>query len=133
MIGCDPVLFECSIMFRRRVAFVGAPSVLRIFGMESQHIIVPIGLGEDTSGCDGHIRCISMHDRVGRDLQQFAFRHIGFPFIAVHKNMLRSNGQLIQGSLHPENRTLEDIPFVYLLCRHLDYGPAYRFPFDDRS
>ena len=101
--------------------------------METEHVLIPIGLRQDTCCRYGHIGSIAVYDRVCGYLQQFAFRHVRFPFIAVHEYMLRSDGQFVQGSLHSQDGALKDVSFVNLLRRHFDHCPRERFSLDDRT
>ena len=113
------------------VAFVGVPTVLGIRLVQAQHVFIPMGLGQHTRCSDRHVSRISVHYRCGRYLQQLAFRHVGLPFIAVHKYVLRPNAQLVQGPLHAQDGALQDIAFIDLLGTHFHDCPADRFAFDD--
>ena len=44
-----------------RVAHVPVPSVLRIFGGQASHMLVPVGLGQHRCGCDGREFSVALH------------------------------------------------------------------------
>ena len=100
--------------------------------MQTQHIIIPVSLSQHACCGDGEVGRVAVDYRIRRNLQQLPFRYVGFPFVAIDEYVLRPYGQSVQGALHAEDGTLQDIAFVYLLRRHFDNCPTDRLAFDDR-
>ena len=109
MIGCNAELLDGLTMFLRGVALVRAPVVLGIFLSETVHIVITIRLGENTCCGDGEVFAVALDDGGVWDFV------IGLKAIAVNDDRLRTNLELIQGTMHRKNGGVEDVDLVYLL------------------
>src|ERR1700743_2097604 len=62
MILAKPESFDGHAMLLCSISLVAVPTVMREFGMQSLHVLVPPGLGEDTGGRDGCKERIALYN-----------------------------------------------------------------------
>ena len=125
VIGRDAVLADGIAVFFRGVALVGVPVVLGVFLRETVHIVVTIGLGEDRGSGDGEVFAVTLDDGGVRELL------IGFEAIAIDDDGLGTNLELVEGTVHREDRGVEDINAVDLLGRDDSHRPGNGIALND--
>ena len=62
VVGGDAELFDGFAMFFGGVALVREPIVLGVFLCQLVHVVITIGLGEDTCSCDRKVFAIALDD-----------------------------------------------------------------------
>ena len=125
VVGGDAILADGLAVLLRGIALVGAPVVLGIFLCQAVHVVITVGLGEDAGGSDSEVFAVALHD--GRMGQLLAVSRvlIGLEAVAIDDDGLRAHLQLIQGTMHGEYRSVEDIDLVDLLGGDDAHSPGY--------
>ena len=129
----DAILADGLAVFLRGIAFVGAPVVLGVFFGETVHVVVTVGLGEDRGSGDGEVLAVAFDDSGMGDVGGNITNHgtVGTKAVTVDDDGLRTDGELIEGTVHGEDGGIEDIDLVNLLRRDDAHGPRYRIALDD--
>ena len=93
MIWSDSKFPDGSTMLLGRITLVAFPVVLRIFFCKRIHVIITIGLGKDAGSCNRQILAVTLYDGCIRQIL------VGFEAVTIHDNCLRTNLELVQGTV----------------------------------
>src|ERR1700744_6369860 len=94
MIFTEPELFDRVPVILCTISFIPVPTVMRIFGMQGPHIVVPPGLGQDAGCGNGCEKRVSLDDAA-----------VGYPLVAgkpvaIDQQQPGPQAQLVQGQVH---------------------------------
>ena len=93
--------------------------------METLHVVVAVGLGQDGSRRYGYVFAVALHHR---DVRRVA---IGREAVAVDEQMLRTHAQSVDGAVHGQDGGAQDVYLVNLGGRHHAHGPGHGLALDD--
>ena len=93
-------------MFLGGIPLVTIPVIIRIFLVKAVHVVITIGLCQNGGGSDGKVLPVSFH--YGRMRQVPIF----FKAVAVYQQMLRTDIQLVNSTVHGKKGGIENIDFV---------------------
>lgn len=107
------------------IAFVVVPVVVRKLFVQTVHVVVAVGLGQNRGRSDGEVLAVTLYHRGMRDVG------IGFEAVAVDEQVLGTYLQLGDGTVHGQERGVEDVDFINLLRSDDTDGPGQSLAFDD--
>ena len=111
-------------MFLSGIALVPVPVIERIFLMQAIHVVITIGFRQDGSRRNGQILSVSFYNgRMGQIL-------ILMKTVPIDQQMFRTDFQLVDGSMHGQERGLQYIDFVNFFRSNDTNRPSYRFTFN---
>lgn len=108
-----------------RIAFVVVPVVVRKLFVQTVHVVVAVGLGQNRGRSDGEVLAVTLYHRGMRDVG------IGFKAVAVDEQVLGTYLQLGDGTVHSQERGVEDVDFINLLRSDDTDGPGQSLAFND--
>ena len=112
-------------MLFRGIALIAVPSVAGKLFVQAVHVVVAVGLGQDGRGGDGKVLAVALHHRGVGNVGIF------LETVAVDEQVLRTDGELVDGAVHGQERGVEDVDFVDFLRRDDAHGPRQGLPLDD--
>lgn len=125
MIGRGATSSNSGAVLLGGVAFVVVPVVVRKLFVQAVHVVVPIGLGQNRCRSDGEVLAVTLYHRGMRDVG------IGFEAVAVDEQVLGTYLQLGDGTVHSQDRGVEDVDFINLLRSDDTDGPGQSLAFND--
>jgi hypothetical protein len=84
-------------VYRRGIPLIGRKSIARVAGIELNHALVPVDLGNYGSGSDGEAKVVTTHDGTLR-------AGVRRKREGVEKERIRHTGEGIEGTVHGEAR-----------------------------
>ncbi len=114
-------------VFYGGVTLVIVPVIVRMLGVQAQHIVVAVGLGQYRCSSYGEVFAITFyHGAIGHKL-------VGFKSVAIYYYVFGLWCELRYGSVHGQNRGIQNVDIVYFLCRNLGHCPRHCLTLYDRS
>lgn len=107
------------------IAFVMVPVIIRVLFVQAVHVVVAVGLGQNRCRSDGEVLAVTLYHRGMRDVG------IGFEAVAVDEQVLGTYLQLGDGTVHGQERGVEDVDFINLLRGNDTDSPGQSLAFDD--
>ena len=129
------------------IAFVLLPAIDRIFPVELIHIVVTKGLGQDAGRSDGLVLPVALDDTLIRQgLATIALRkdtllswlarlvgkgNIGIETVAVDDELIWSDLQLVERTVHSQKAGMKDVDLIDLLRCDNTNSPRHRIVLND--
>ena len=112
-------------MFFSRIPFVLVPIIIRIFLMQTIHVIITVCLCQNGCCCNGKELAVSFyHSSVWQIL-------IFMKTVAINQQMFRTDFQLIYSPMHGQKRSFQYIDLVNLFWSDDSYRPSKSLTFDN--
>lgn len=118
MVGCCAVFADSLTVCMCWIAFVSVPVVGGIFLMEAYHMIVSVGLSQNTGSSDAHVLTVTLDDcgvgKVG----------IWCKTVTINDDFFRSQFESVKGAMHGQDTGTKNIDAVYFLIVNDAYSPS---------
>lgn len=125
VIRCGATSGNSCAMLLGWITFVVVPVVVRELFVQVVHIVVAVGLGQNRGCSDGEELAIALYHHGMGDAG------IGLEAVAVDEQVLGTYLQLGDGTVHGQERGVEDVDFINLLRGDDTHRPGQSLAFDD--
>ena len=120
VVGSDAEAFDGGIMLLGGIAHVVVPAILRIFLGNAAHILIAVRFRQNRRGSNAHHLSVALHDGlIGRVA-------IGLKLVAIDQNKLRAHLELVERTVHRQNRGVENVDAVDFFWPHMRHSPRQR-------
>lgn len=121
MMRREPQGFNRFPMVQGAIAFIGVPMVIRVLGVEVDHIIIPVGFGQYAGSRNRSIGGVPFDDalmhREGIRTEQ----------MAINQDESGPGLELVKGKVHGLERGFQDVDPVNLFLVNTGHGPGEGF------